>query len=152
MKIPTLEEYKQLSGYKRRQIRKYMRSQNMTPLHARTGIAGPLKGRIIPERRGPKPPRPHVWRSGPDQFRHIKFIAWGRHKSQAQYRGEDYQMSFEDFETAWADQFDRRGRSADSLIMVRVDDERAWHLDNVELIDRREHLRREGKKRRLARS
>ena len=152
MKIPTLDEYKQLTGYHRRKIRQYMKTQGMTPLHARTGVPGPLLGRPMPQRRGPQPPRPHVWISGPDEYRHMKFIAWGRHKSQALFRGEDYQMSFEDFETAWADQFHLRGRSADSLILVRKDDEKAWHLDNVELIDRRLHLRREGRKRRLARS
>lgn len=152
MKIPTLEEYKQLSGYKRRQVRKYMRSQGLTPLHARTGVPGPLLGRPAPERRGPQPPRPHVWRVGPDEYRHVKFIAWGRHRAQALYRGEDYQMTFEDFEQAWGDNYRYRGRSADSLILVRKDDEKSWHKDNVELILRREHLRREGKKRKLAHS
>ena len=152
MRIPTQLEYLQLSKQQRRTLRKYMKSQGLHALHANFGRPAYNKGHTYPERQGPQPPRPHVWRSGPDLYRHQKFIAWGRHKAQALYRGEDYQMTFEDFETAWADKFDLRGRSADSLILVRVDDEKAWHKDNVELIDRREHLRRQGLKRRLARS
>jgi len=151
MKIPTLEEYKQLNGYRRLKIREYMRSQGMQPLHARTGVPGPLLGRSMPPR-GPMPPRPHIWKVGPDEFRHLKFIAWGKHKSQAQFRGELYEMSFEDFETAWSDWFHLRGRSSDSLVMVRIDEEKAWHINNVELIDRITLLKRNGARRRLAHS
>lgn len=152
MRIPTLEEYKQLNGYNRNKIRAYMKSQGLTPLHARTGVPGPLKGREMPERRGPMPPRPHIWRVGPDEYRHRMFVAWHKHKAQALYRGEEYLLTFEDFESAWQGQFSQRGRKSSSLVLVRRDIEGAWSRDNVELILRQEQLKRTAGLRKLAHS
>ena len=98
----------------------------------------PVKGQT-----GPTGPRPHVWKTGPDPVRHQKFIAWGRARAQAHFRGEEWLLTFEDWETAWADEWHRRGRGPDNLFLVRTDPELPWAIENVQRVDRPEFNRRQ---------
>lgn len=61
---------------------------------------------------------------------------------QARFRGEDWQLSFEDFQKIWGDQWPLRGRSNQSLCLTRRDPEQAWDHQNTELVTRLESLRR----------
>ena len=88
-------------------------------------------------------PRPLQWSTGPDPQRHACFIAWGRSRAQAHFRGEPWQLLFEEWEAAWGDQWLRRGRHRDNLLLVRPDPELPWSSDNVELVDRPEFNRRQ---------
>jgi hypothetical protein len=92
-------------------------------------------------------PRPLIWSTGPDPARHQRFVAWCRSRSQAQYRGESWQLGFEDFERTWGDRWCQRGRGSEDLCMTRLDPEQPWKLGNVAVITRREWHRREQQRR-----
>ena len=93
-------------------------------------------------------PRPQQWKSGPDPDLHDRYVAWLRARSQARYRGEAWNMEFDDWVVVWGDQWHRRGRSRGQLQLVRVDWELPWHPDNVVLMDREEFHRMQGARRR----
>jgi len=96
-------------------------------------------------RRRPRRRTPEKWRSGPDPVQHEMYYAWAKHRSQANYRGEAYELTFEDWQTIWADPelFLRRGRKPDDVTLTRRDPEQAWSLDNCVVMTRLEHLRKE---------
>ena len=151
MKIPTLEEYKQLPWRQRLILREYMKSQGLKPLHARTGEPSPLTGRERPDRqgRGTFPARPHIWRSGPDEVLHDQYVAWSRQRSQALFRGEEFELSYEDFKNIWGDEWANRGRKSWSKIMTRLDLEKGWTRENTVIWERLQHIRRVGELRKL---
>lgn len=91
-------------------------------------------------------PRPNTWVTGPDPLRHKQYRAFIQQKNQAQFRGEDWQLSFEDWIKIWGTDFDRRGRLADSLCLTRWDLDDAWSVNNCILMERRDHMRRCGRK------
>jgi hypothetical protein len=86
-------------------------------------------------------PNPNAWIVGPDPVRHEKFVCWQRMRAQAHYRGEKYQLTFEDFESVWADQWHRRGRHSEDLCITRKNPKLPWKLNNVQLMSRAEHVR-----------
>lgn len=86
-------------------------------------------------------PRPHVWVTGPDPVRHKRYIAFLRQKAQANFRGEGWQFTFEEWLAVWGDQIELRGRERGSMTMVRIDYEYPWSKDNARIVDRMEHAR-----------
>jgi len=92
---------------------------------------------------GPTGPRPHLWKSGPDPVRHAKYTAWARARAQAHFRNEQWLMTFEEWETAWGDQWHLRGRGPDNLFLVRSDRDQPWSGDNVQTVTRPEFNRRQ---------
>ena len=109
-----------------------------------------------PRRRGPKPgravrpqlhyggpgPRPLCWKTGPDPVIHDQYVAWGRARAQALWRGEAWELTFEEFRTVWGADWSRRGRGSDDLCMTRQDLTGPWSVHNVELMTRADHNRR----------
>ena len=91
--------------------------------------------------------RPHVWITGPDPIRHEQYRGWQVHKSQCKFRGEEFNLSFEDYEELWKDDWNKRGRTPESVCMTRKDWKGAWELDNIELITRAEHFKRQAQNR-----
>jgi len=87
---------------------------------------------------------PSNWRSGPDYLQHEMYYAWSKHRSQALYRGEEYTLTWLDWQVIWTDTNDflRRGRRPDDLTLTRIDDDGAWEIDNVQVITRLEQLRK----------
>lgn len=90
-------------------------------------------------------PRPHTWRSGPDPVRHDQYIAWLRSRAQAAYRGEAWQLEFEDFVRLWGPNWSRRGRGPDSLVMMRRRWQEPWTPRNTQLVDRPTFHQRQAK-------
>ena len=86
-------------------------------------------------------PRPHVWVSGPDPFRHKQHIAFLRQKAQANFRDEGWQFTFEQWLAVWGDLIEYRGRQKGSMTMVRIDYEKPWSPENARIVDRKEHSR-----------
>lgn len=84
-------------------------------------------------------PRPHLWRSGPDPEQHRRYLIWLQQRNQAQWRGEIWHLSFEEWLKAWGDRFDQRGRSSTSLCLTRRDATLPWSAGNVHVITRRQH-------------
>lgn len=88
-------------------------------------------------------PRPHTWVSGPDPVIHKKYRVWIQSKNQAQFRGEPWALSFEDFQAIWGDRWEHRGRTRGSLCMTRNDHLGIWDADNAIIITREEHAVRQ---------
>lgn len=84
-------------------------------------------------------PRPHVWKVQ-GLVPHQQYNAWLKMRAQANYRGEIFALSFEEFQTAWLGYWDQRGRGIDNFCLTRMDPEGAWIWGNVECIARREHF------------
>lgn len=62
-----------------------------------------------------------------------RFIAWHRARSQARFRGEEWNLSYSEFCEFWPDEetFARRGRGARCLSLTRYDPELPWDRHNV---------------------
>jgi len=105
---------------------------------------GPYKSKGV--KRGPNP---SSWVSGPDPRRHDQYTAWLKHKSQAAYRGEPHEISFEQWEAIWNEDWawENRGRDNMSVNLTRLDREKGWTTDNVHIITRVQNLRSLGSER-----
>lgn len=95
----------------------------------------PRKGYVV------KKQRPSTWKTGPDPVRHDKYVAWMRAKAQADFRGEHWWMSFEEYEAKWGDLWHLRGRAADAKILTRIDPEGSWSPENTHIIRRGDFVR-----------
>lgn len=93
---------------------------------------------------GPSKSRPHLWRSGQDPYKHSMYIPWLKAKAQANFRGEDWQLDFEDFYELWNGSWHLRGRKGDNLCMSRIDMVGTWIKGNIQLMTIREHRIRQG--------
>ena len=93
-------------------------------------------------------PRPEVWIIGPDEDRHRMYHPWQVAKAQANFRGEVFELEFEEYYQLWRDDWDNRGRQPDNVCMTRCDKDGAWSVDNVVIITRKEHLQEQGQSRR----
>jgi len=88
---------------------------------------------------------PSLWKYGSDDYTHESHYAWLKHRSQARFRGEDYDLTFEEWHSLWTPEtLARRGRSIDSCVLTRVDWDGSWSLDNVRLVTRKQHLAMSG--------
>jgi hypothetical protein len=87
---------------------------------------------------------PELWITGPCPIRRDKYYGWLKHRAQAKYRGEYYNLSWEAFEQLWFDDdmWFQRGRKVTDLCMSLIDFEQGWTDGNVEVITRLEQLRK----------
>lgn len=92
-------------------------------------------------------PRPQCWKVQ-GELPHKQYRCWIQHKNQANFRKEEYSLTFEQYQELWRDKWDMKGRSSDNYCLTRIDPEGSWHIDNVECVPRIEHLRRQGFNRR----
>ena len=92
--------------------------------------------------KGRKGPRPHTWKIQ-GQVPHEQFVAWHKMRAQANFRGEHWDLSFEDFQTLWQGRWDNRGRGSDDYCLAREDPDGGWDMQNTFCIERIEHLRRQ---------
>ena len=88
-------------------------------------------------------PRPHTWCTGPDPLRHEQFRVWGQMRNQAQWRGEQWQLTLEDFIRVWGTAWPRRGRTIHSDCMTRCDPTQPWSGHNVQIVTRQQHAQRQ---------
>jgi len=87
--------------------------------------------------------RPHTWNSGPDEYKHSMYVPWMKMKAQANFRNEPWDLSFEEFFTAWNGQWEKRGRASEALCMTRIDYEGDWNANNIVIITRKEHCQKQ---------
>ena len=101
------------------------------------------------KRGGPRGPRPHLWKTGPyDEARHNMFTPWMVSKAQANFRSEEFTLTFEEYYELWKNDWNNRGRKPDNMCMTRKDTDGPWSADNCYIISRREHLQIQGQMRR----
>jgi hypothetical protein len=91
------------------------------------------KGRVLPE----------IWKSGPDEINHRLYTDCQRARAQARYRGEDWQITEQEYIDLWRqeDRYLNKGRTAASICMCRRDAELPWTTDNIDFVLRIDHLR-----------
>jgi len=96
---------------------------------------------VRPTKYGCTGPRPQVWVSGPDVLRHEQHIAYMRHKAQATWRGEAYELTLNQWYDLWQpDLWARRGRSSHCVILTRHDETLPWSMTNCKFMTRKDHL------------
>lgn len=90
---------------------------------------------------------PETWLSGPDPRQHKLYTDCQRARAQAWYRGEEFTITEKEYIELWMkdDQDLQKSRTAEGLCMTRIDLEKGWHLDNVEIVSRRESMKRSGR-------
>jgi hypothetical protein len=88
-----------------------------------------------------RPPRPHLWKSGPDPLDHAQYYAWLKHKSQAAYRKEQHNMTFADWQAIWNvdDNWNRRGNRSCDVVLTRRDKTQPWSRENCFVKNRQHH-------------
>lgn len=71
-------------------------------------------------------------------------LTWTRSKAQARLRGEEWLIDWEDYYYLWTrnQDYKKKGRSPDSICLARIDTSKGWHVDNVSLEPRSQHLQR----------
>lgn len=85
---------------------------------------------------------PETWKTGPDPLRREIYYAWLKHKSQAQYRGETYNLTWKEWEHMWSNGvWEKRGRKINDLCLTRLDFDGAWCMSNVIICTRQEHFK-----------
>lgn len=104
----------------------------------------PDPNKPIKLKRGRKGPRPHVWKCGADEYKHSMYEPWMKSKAQANFRKEEWNLTFEEYYTLWKDEWPNRGRSGDSMCMTRQDFDGPWDSKNAVIMSRKEHLKRSG--------
>lgn len=159
LQLPTLEEYKAGNTHRRKMINIERRKLGLRPYHALKGQPSPKRGQPSPIKgikRGPngtkgmKKPwlrgeKPQRWVTGPDPELHKMYIPFLKQKAQAQFRGELWELTFDQWVAIWAGRFDQRGRAVDDLCMMQDDPEGGWTETNAIVVTRREQLFRQGK-------
>lgn len=70
-----------------------------------------------------------------------KYKDWVRFVCQCRYRKETCDLSWEDYQQVWGDQYHLRGRGKTDLVLTRIDPQGTWNKNNVHLITRLQHLR-----------
>ena len=83
------------------------------------------------------------WITGSDPVRRDKYYGWMKHRAQAKFRGEDYDLEWPEWESLWNDElWHKRGRSTDCYCLMREDITDSWHAGNVSLVPRSVYLKR----------
>lgn len=96
-------------------------------------MVSPKKGKVYP----------HIWLVGPDPAKKQLHTDYLRHKAQAKYRKEDFDLTLDEYIEIWMkdDNHLNKGRSPHNVCLSRKDPDGAWTKDNVEIMSRAEHFR-----------
>ncbi len=70
-------------------------------------------------------------------------LSWCRMRAQANYRGEVWDITWEEYQNLWEGRWHLRGTHKGSLGMSRRDWQGPWTLDNVEICLREQHWHRQ---------
>jgi len=62
-------------------------------------------------------------------------------KGHAKHRGIEFNLTFEEWMDWWGDDFDKRGRGKDDLVMARIGDTGPYELGNIKKITFSENRR-----------
>ena len=87
--------------------------------------------------------RPYMWVSGPDPRTHRQYRAWVQQRNQASWREELWSVTFEQYQTLWADLWEQRGRLKTSYMMTRINSDLPWTVNNCCVITRQQHGQRQ---------
>lgn len=85
-------------------------------------------------------PQPHLVIYPPGIIGDMR-LSYTRMKAQCKFRNEQFQLSWDDYQTIWKDNWHRRGRHIDSVCLSRLDWSVPWHIDNCILLVREDHFK-----------
>lgn len=77
-------------------------------------------------------PKPQVWKSGPDEHKHKHYPGYSQQRNQANWREEDWRLTFDEWYTFWGDDIDNRGRSNGQYKLTRINKFKPWTIDNIQ--------------------
>ena len=106
----------------------------------------PAKGHRVTGRHARGLLRPHCWITGLDPKKHDMYHPWQMSKAQANFRQEEWDLTFEEYYNLWEPHWENRGRRTQDMCMTRKDVEKAWTKKNVHVITRMEHFKTAGGK------
>ena len=92
-------------------------------------------------------PRPNAWITGTDPLVHEMYRTFVQARNQANFRGETWSLTFDDYQALWREHWQHKGRTVNDYCMARLDVELAWDLGNVEVLSRHEHFGRANRRR-----
>ena len=72
----------------------------------------------------------------PDQVEQGRKNIYNRRKAQANYRGETWNIDFEQWWGIWRPYWDLRGRCPTDYCMRQLDPDLGWEMHNIEICDR----------------
>lgn len=76
-----------------------------------------------------------------------KRLSWQRSRSQAKYRGEKWDLTFDEYCELWPTElWQNRGRQGDSYVLSRENNRKPWTFSNCIIIYRRNQLIINGQK------
>lgn len=153
--VPATDEYRQLTSWHRMKLRRELLAKGIKELPQANvgkpawnkGVKGvnlwtqEAKDRIKGARPWLQGPRPDRWIVQDPQL-HELHQPWHKARAQAHYRGEEWQLTFEEFAELWDGKWDQRGRQRHDLCMTRRDWHAGWTRANCEIVTRLEWARR----------
>jgi len=74
-------------------------------------------------------------------------MGWSRMKAQAKYRNEGWDLTWEQYQDIWMDKWHLKGRGSEDLCLTRIDWAGSWTIDNVSLVFRLDHLKKQSRAR-----
>jgi hypothetical protein len=101
---------------------------------------------VNPPKTDPQPNRgrpidPSKWVSGPIEWKRDCHYAYHKHRAQTRYRKEPNNLTLQEWMNLWTeDLWFKRGRSSESICLIRTDDTLPWSINNVHFGPRRESL------------
>ncbi len=73
-----------------------------------------------------------------DNFSHERRLSFSRSRAQARFRGEVWELTWEDYKTFWntEERWNKRGRAPGNLVLTRFNETKPWSKDNSCIITR----------------
>ena len=87
-------------------------------------------------------PRPHCWIIQ-GEIPHQQYLAFLQMRAQTNYRKEQFELTFEDFQQLWLGNWHRKGRSNTSYCLTRNDFTLPWNMANTVCVPRVDQLSRQ---------
>ncbi len=82
------------------------------------------------------------WKTGPDPEVRKHYYRFLRMRCQAKYWNQEWTIIWEDYLDLLKSSSGKWGRHKDNINLVRRDTTKDWHIDNVQLMNRGESMRR----------
>lgn len=85
--------------------------------------------------------RPHTWKYKDPKVREQN-VAYMRMKAQANFRNEEFDLTFEEYQELWEDYWELKGRGREDYCLTRDDSTAPWNKTNTRCVQRLEYLQR----------